>query len=175
MRTYKLTIALIGTFLVIAAVTISVGYAAPVLFPLYLAEGYIALWLISISPAARGPVGAGILGAAALAIATFAYIAVRGNWNEPGKLWVLYPATGGVVLLGVNVFAIYLRHLTSNIVALLAGPALLISSTFAYYWFFNVDRTRADLYMIGADKVCAALYILLGIVLAVDRKMRSRY
>jgi len=158
----------------ILAASIAGGYAFYLLFPIYVVVGYIELWLTSKYPAAPGPVLAGVLGTAALAIATSSYIRIHGNWNEPGELWVLFPATGGILLLGVNVFATYLRHLTSKIPALFVGPGLLISSAIAYYWLLSSDSTRADLFMVRADTLFAAMYVLLGIVLVVDRKMASQ-
>ena len=174
MRVYKLSIAVIGTLLPILATSLSAGYAAPVFFPLYLVVAYIALWLISKSPTAWAPIGAGILAAAALGIATFTYIANHGNWNQPGQLWVFIAATAGILLLGVNVFAIYLRHRTSNVAAYFTGPLLLISSAIAYTWLVNVDATRADLFMFRADKLLAALYTILAAALILDRRITPR-
>jgi hypothetical protein len=151
------------------AAAISAGVLALLFLPVYLVVGYVALWLLSNSPTALRPLGIGLFGASALAIATIIYMGNHGNWNQPGRFWVFIMATGGIVLLGVNVFAIYLRYFTANGMAHLAGPTLLLGSAIGYWWLLHVEGGRADLYMFRADTVLAGLYFFLGLLLAVNR------
>jgi len=172
-KAYRLSIAVVGVFVVIVVATISAAYLAPMVFLPYAVIGYISLWLISKSATALRPVAVGIIGIFALAIATVTYAGNHGNWNQAGGFWVFITATGGIVLLGANVFAIYLRYLTSSVIACLGGPALLVSSAIAYWWLLDVEGGRADLYMFRVDTLFVGLYLLLGILLAVDRTQQS--
>src|SRR5262245_33012321 len=115
------------------------------------------------------PLLIGALGTSALAITTAFYLSNGGNWNQRGMSWVFLVALGGIALLGVNVFAIYVRYVTNETIAFFAGPILLMGSAAAYYWLLNVDAGRADLYMFRADALFVGLYLLVGLSCVVNR------
>ena len=120
------------------------------------------------SPTFR-PLLLGALGASALAITTAFYMSNGGNWNQRGMVWVLLVSSGGITLLGVNVFAIYVRYLTNNTIAFFSGPILLVGSAAGYYWLLNVEAGRADLYMFRADALFVGLYLLVGLACVLNR------
>ena len=167
MRAYKLTIGVLGAFLTIVAASVSAAYLAVVLFPLLFIVGGIVFMQAS-SPTFR-PLLIGVLGASALAITTAFYMSNGGNWNQRGMSWVFLVALGGIALLGVNVFAIYVRYVTHKTIAFFGGPILLMGSAAAYYWLLNVDSGRADLYMFRADALFVGLYLLVGLASVVNR------
>ena len=167
MRAYKLTIGVLGALLTIVAASVSAAYLAVVLFPLLFIVG-VVIFILAYSPRFR-PLLIGALGVSALAITTAFYMSNGGNWNQRGMLWVILVAPGGIALLGVNVFAIYVRYVTDKTVAFCGGPILLMASAAAYYWLLNVDSGRADLYMFRADALLVGLYLLVGLACVVNR------
>ena len=125
------------------------------------------------SPTFR-PLLIGALGASALAITTAFYMSNGGNWNQRGLSWLILVALGGIALLGVNVFAIYVRCVTDKTIAFFGGPILLMASAAAYYWLLNVSAGRADLFMFRADAIFVGLYLLVGLACVVNRAQRPR-
>ena len=71
-------------------------------------------------------------------------------------------------MLGVNVFAIYVRCVTDKTIAFFGGPILLMGSAAAYYWLLNVSAGRADLYMFRADALFVGLYLFVGLACVVN-------
>jgi len=172
LRAYKLTIGVLGAFLTIVAASVSAAYLAVVLFPLLFIVGGIVFMQAS-SPTFR-PLLIGALGASALAITTAFYMSNGGNWNQRGLSWLILVALGGIALLGVNVFAIYVRCVTDKTIAFFGGPILLMASAAAYYWLLNVSAGRADLFMFRADAIFVGLYLLVGLACVVNRAQRPR-
>ena len=167
MRAYKLTIGFLGAFLTIAAASVSAGYLAFFVFPLLFIVGGIVFMQASLRK--FRPLLVGALGASALAVTTAIYMSNGGNWNQRGMSWVIFVAPGGIALLGVNVFAIYVRYVTNKTIAFFAGAILLMASAAGYYWLLNVTAARADLYMFRADAVLVGLYLLVGLACVVNR------
>jgi hypothetical protein len=167
LRAYKLTIGVLGAFLSIVAASVSASYLAVVLFPLLLIVGGI-VFMQAFWPTFRALL-IGVLGASALAMTTAFYMSNAGNWNQRGMSWVIFVAAGGIALLGVNVFAIYVRYATDKTIAFFGGPILLMGSAAGYYWLLNVSAARADLYMFRADAICVGLYLLVGLACVVNR------
>ena len=170
LRAYKLTIGALGAFLTVAAASVSAAYLAIILFPLLLVVGGI-IFMQASSPTFRALL-IGALGVCALAITTAFYASNGGNWNQRGMSWLILVALGGIALLGVNVFAIYVRYVTDKTIALFSGPILLLASAAAYYWLLNVSAGRADLYMFRADALFVGLYSLVGLACLVNRAQR---
>jgi len=170
LRAYKLTIGILGAFLTIVAASVSAAYLAVVFFPLLFIVGGIVFMQAS-SPTFR-PLLIGVLGASALAITSAFYMSNGGNWNQRGLSWLILVALGGIALLGVNVFAIYVRYVTDKTIAFFGGPILLTASAAAYYWLLNVTAGRADLYMFRADALFAGLYLLVGLACVANRAQR---
>jgi hypothetical protein len=166
-RAYRLTIAVLGAFLTVVTASLSAGILAFVLFPILVILGGNVLWL-GASRRFAAPVF-GILGASALAGATAFYVSNHGNWNQPGMLWMVFVASGGVTLLGVNVFAIYVRHLTSNRITLFGGPILLVSSAAACWWLLSGEASRADVYVLRAVAFFVGIYLFVGLLFVVNR------
>ena len=162
-----MTIGVLGAFLTIVAASVSAAYLAIVLFPLLFIVGGIVFMQAS-SPTFR-PLLVGALGASALAITTAFYVSNGGNWNQRGLSWLIVVALGEIALLGVNVFAIYVRYVTDKTIAFFGGPILLMGTAAAYYWLLSVSAGRADLYMFRADALFVGLYVFVGLACVVNR------
>jgi len=171
MNAFRLSIAILGILLSVVAASVSAAYLAFVLFPVLLIVGYVVFWLASSTTLRPQSIGA--IGASALAVATAIYMNNHGNWNQPGMSWVLFIALGGIVLLGVNSFAIYVRYVTSTVITLCMGPFLLTSSAVGYWWLLSGDSSRADLYMFRADTLFVGLYSFIGLFLAINRAQQD--
>lgn len=171
LRAYRTAIAVIGTFVAIAAAAISTAYLAFVAFPFCLVLGYVALWQISRSRSVQVPIRVAILGILGLTPPTVVYVGNEGNWNQPGTQWLLLPFLIGIVLLGANAFAIYVRSVASRLATLVGGPALVVASGIAFWWLLHVDSGRADLYMYRLLTLFVCVYGLLGTILVADRLM----
>ena len=167
MSAYKLTIGVLGAFLTIVTASVSVAYLSLALFPILFIAGVI-VFMRAFSPRFR-PLLIGVVGASVLAFTTAFYMSNGGNWNQRRMLWVSLVAIGAIALLGVNVFAIYVRYATTKTSAFFGGPILLMGSAAGYYWLLNVSASRGDLYMFRADAVFAGLYLLVGLAWVVNR------
>jgi hypothetical protein len=170
---YRTAMAVIGTFVTIVAAAVSVIYFAFIVLPFCIVLGYTALWLISGSRSVRVPITVAIVGAFCLVSPTVVYIGNEGNWNQPGTQWSLLPLVVGVVLLGANAFAIYVRYVAGRVTTLVGGAALVVASGVAFWWLVLVDASRADLYMYRLDTLFVSVYGLLGTILVADRLGRS--
>ena len=121
---YRKAMAVMGTFVAIAAAAVPIIYFAFIVLPFCIVLGYTALWLISGSRSVRVPITVAIVGTLGLIAPTVVYIGNEGNWNQPGTQWLLLPLLVGTVLLGANAFAIYVRHVASRVTALVGSAAL---------------------------------------------------
>jgi hypothetical protein len=170
---YRTATAVMGTFVGIAAAALSATYAAFVVLPFCLVLGYVALWSISRSRSVRVPISVAIVGAFCLTSPTVVYIDNGGNWNQPGTQWLLLPLLVGIVLLGANALAIYIRYVAGSLATFVGGPALVVACGTAFWWLLQVDSGRADLYMYRLHAVFVCVYGLLGTILVADRLGRS--
>jgi hypothetical protein len=166
---YRITMAVIGTLVAIAAAAISVTYFAFLVLPICLAAGGVALWLTSAARSVRFPIAAAAAGALCLAVPTVVYVSNQGNWNQPGTQWLLFPLLFGVLLLGVTPFGVYVRYVARPVTTLAGGPALVVASAVAFWWLLNVDSSRADLYMYRLHAVFVCVYAVIGTILVADR------
>jgi hypothetical protein len=170
---YRTAMAVIGTFVGIAAAVLSAPYAAFVVLPFCIVLGYVALWSISLSRRVRVPISVAIVGAFCLISPTVVYIGNEGNWNQPGTRWLLLPLLVGIVLLEANALAIYVRYVAGSLAIFVGGPALVVASGMAFWWLLHVDSGRADLYMYRLHAVFVCVYSLLGTILVADRLSRG--
>ena len=162
-----------GTFVAIAAAVLSVSYLALLVLPFCIVLGYVALWSVSRSRSVRVPIGVAIVGAFCLILPTVVYIGNEGNWNQPGTQWLLLPLLVGIVLLGANALAIYVRYVSGSLATFVGGPALVVACGMAFWWVLQVDSGRADLYMYRLHAVFVCVYGLLGTIVVADRLGRS--
>jgi hypothetical protein len=79
----------------------------------------------------------------------------------------------GIVLLGANAFAIYIRYVAGSLATFVGGLALVVACGMAFWWLLHVDSGRADLYMYRLHAVFVCVYSLLGTILVADRMGRS--
>jgi hypothetical protein len=170
---YRTAMAVMGTFVAIAAAVLAATYAAFVVLPFCLVLGYVALWSVSRSRSVRVPISVAIVGAFCLVLPTVVYIGNEGNWNQPGTQWLLLPLLVGIVLLGANALAIYVRYVAGSLATFVGGPALVVACGMAFWWLLHVDSGRADLYMYRLHAVFVCVYSLLGTILVADRLGRS--
>lgn len=174
LKSYRIAIAIAGTFVAAAAAAASAAYLAVLVLPFLIVVGYSALWLIQRSRSLRVPIGVGVAGILGLIALTVLYAGNRGNWNQPGTQWLLFPLLTGIVLLGANAFAIYARYVASNLASVVGGPALVAGAGMTFWWLLQVDAGRADLYMYRLSGVLACVYGLLGTILIADRRWSAR-